>query len=163
MKVESSVVVNEQRTEWFELYTGVRQGCILSPTLFAIFIDGLATLVKSCTKGAELGPVELHLLLFADDIVLVADKIQDLQDMLHVADEYNRLYRFGFNGSKSNVVFNGKKEVKLDREVKLGSLKLEQKLSYKYLGLELDRRWKWGKVKERRKSARDSRGSAGQS
>ena len=57
VKVESSVVVNEERTEWFELHTGVRQGCILSPTLFAIFIDGLATLVKECTKGAELGPV----------------------------------------------------------------------------------------------------------
>ena len=68
-----------KRTEWFELHTGVRQGCILSPTLFAIFIDGLATLVKECTKGAELGPVELQNLLFADDIALVADKIQDLQ------------------------------------------------------------------------------------
>jgi hypothetical protein len=80
----------------------------------------------------------------------VADKIQHLQDMLHVADEYSRLYRFGFNGSKSNVVvFSGKKEVKLDREIKLGSLKLEQKMSYKYLGLELDRLWKWKKVKDR--------------
>ena len=88
VKVESSVVVNEQRTDWFELKTGVRQGCILSPTLFAIFIDGLATLVKQCTKGAKLGgPLELHILLFADDIVLVADKIQDLQQMLHVAEE----------------------------------------------------------------------------
>ena len=37
VKVESSVVVNEERTEWFELHTGVRQDCILSPTLFAIF------------------------------------------------------------------------------------------------------------------------------
>ena len=63
---------------------------------------------------------------------------------------YSRLYRFGFNGSKSNVVvFSARKEVKLDREIKLGSLVLEQKMSYKYLGLELDRLWKWAKVKER--------------
>ena len=55
VKVESGVVVNEERTEWFELHTGVRQGCILSPTLFAIFIDGLATLVKECTKGGRIG------------------------------------------------------------------------------------------------------------
>ena len=116
VKVESSVVVNDERTDWFELYTGVRQGCILSPTLFAIFIDGLATLVKECTKGAKLGPVELQILLFADDIVLAADKIQDLQDMLYVADEYSRLYRFGFNGSKSNVVvFSGRKEKKIEK------------------------------------------------
>jgi hypothetical protein len=41
-------------------------------------------------------------------------------------------------------VFGGRKEVKLDRKVQLGSLVLEQKTSYKYLGLELDRLWKWG-------------------
>jgi hypothetical protein len=150
VKVESSVVVNAERTDWFELYTGVRQGCILSPTLFAIFIDGLANLVKQCSVGAKFGPVELSILLFADDIVLVADNIQNLQKMLYVADEYSKMYRFGFNGSKSNVVvFSGKKEVKLDRKVYLGSLELEQKMSYKYLGLELDKMWKWGKVKER--------------
>ena len=37
----------------------------------------------------------------------------------------------------------GRKEVKLDREIRLGSLVLEQKMSYKYL----DRLWKWAKVK----------------
>jgi len=54
-KVESSVVVNTKRGEWFELHTGVRQGCILSPTLFAIFIDGLARAVKARNLGAEVG------------------------------------------------------------------------------------------------------------
>jgi len=150
VKVESSVVVNEERTEWFELFTGVRQGCILSPTLFAIFIDGLATLVKQCSVGAKLGPVELSILLFADDIAIVADNVQNLQKMLHVADAYSKLYRFGFNGSKSNVVvFSGRKKVELKERVYLGELVLEQKMSYKYLGLELDRGWNWSKVKER--------------
>ena len=55
-KVESSVVVNGRQGEWFELHTGVRQGCILSPTLFAIFIDGLAREVKARNLGAEVGP-----------------------------------------------------------------------------------------------------------
>ena len=150
VKVESSVVVNEERTEWFELYTGVRQGCILSPTLFAIFIDGLATWVKQRSLGAKFGPVELSILLFADDIALVADNVHDLQEMLHVADAYSKLYRFGFNGSKSNVVvFSGRKKVELKEKVYLGELVLEQKLSYKYLGLEIDRGWNWSKVKER--------------
>ena len=54
-KVESSVVVKGRQGEWFELHTGVRQGCILSPTLFAIFIDGLAREVKASNLGAEVG------------------------------------------------------------------------------------------------------------
>ena len=93
----------------------------MSPTLFAIFIDGLATWVKQRSLGAKLGPVELSILLFADDIALVADNVHDLQEMLHVADAYSKLYRFGFNGSKSNVVvFSGRKKVELKRRVYLG-------------------------------------------
>ena len=51
-KVESSVVVNGTQGEWFELKTGV----LLLPTLFAIFIDGLAREVKARNLGAEVGP-----------------------------------------------------------------------------------------------------------
>src|SRR6185436_10802013 len=41
--VESCVLLGADRTEWFPLDAGVRQGCILSPILFAVFIDGLAS------------------------------------------------------------------------------------------------------------------------
>jgi hypothetical protein len=44
--VESSVLVGQQRTEWFPVEAGVRQGCILSPILFVIFIDGIVKAVK---------------------------------------------------------------------------------------------------------------------
>ena len=46
--VESCVRLdqNGRKTEWFSLDVGLRQGCILSPTLFSIFIDGLARKVK---------------------------------------------------------------------------------------------------------------------
>ena len=153
VKVESSVIVNEERTEWFELFTGVRQRCILSPTLFAIFIDGLATAVKRCAVGAKLGPVELSILLFADDIALVADNVRDLQAMLVVADEYSKMYRFGFNGSKSNVVvFSGNRKVKLEEKLYLGEIELDEKEVYKYLGLEIDKKWSWSDLQVEKRS-----------
>ena len=52
--VESSVIVNDEQIDWFEVETGVRQGCILSPILFNIFIDGLANLIK------KPGGVKIH-------------------------------------------------------------------------------------------------------
>ena len=44
--VQSAVRVGEEQTEWFELNTGVRQGCVMSPILFSLFINGLARASK---------------------------------------------------------------------------------------------------------------------
>jgi hypothetical protein len=179
-KVESSVVVNAKRGEWFELHTGVRQGCILSPTLFAIFIDGLARAVKALNLGAQVGPqpgprksqrlaelrskklkhglavtqqsmVHVSLLLFADDIVLVTSSGAHLQEMLDTVHQYSRQYRFEFNAKKSNVMVF-KSSGKQQREVslmRLGDCVLEEKTSYKYLGLEIEQDWKWQQTKAR--------------
>ena len=40
--VQSAVLVGDEQTEWFNLSTGVRQGCVMSPILFSLFINGLA-------------------------------------------------------------------------------------------------------------------------
>ena len=39
--VESCVVIDGRLTDWFPIDTGVRQGCVLSPLLYAFFINGL--------------------------------------------------------------------------------------------------------------------------
>ena len=41
-KVESSVLLGNSRTEWVEIEVGLRQGCLLSPLLFDIFLDSSA-------------------------------------------------------------------------------------------------------------------------
>ena len=83
-----------RKTEWFSLEVGVRQGCILSPTLFSIFIDGLAREVKKL-GGAKYKTLEVSLLLFADDIVLIAESAEALQKMLKVV--FNKSKQFRFN------------------------------------------------------------------
>ena len=86
------------------VFTGVRQGCILSPILFTIFIDGLARVIKNSGLATKLGDIEVEQLLFADDIVLAADNPSDLQILLHIIDRYSKRYRFTFNIEKSNIV-----------------------------------------------------------
>lgn len=41
--VKSSVKVNNILTNWFDVNSGVNQGCLLSPTLFLFIIDDLVT------------------------------------------------------------------------------------------------------------------------
>jgi hypothetical protein len=94
--------------------------------------------------------VELSLLLFADDIVLVTNSAEQLQDMLDTVHEYSLQYRFEFNAKKSNVmVFSQQQKNKMAEQMRLGQCVLEQKTSYKYLGLEVDQSWKWQQTKTR--------------
>ena len=59
----------------------------------------------------------MSLLLFADDIVLLTDTRDNLQHMLCTVDQFSRMYRFEFNGKKSNVlVFSGRKKVKVQNQ-----------------------------------------------
>ena len=69
-RVESCILLNDDSTDWFEVVGGVRQGCILSPILFLIFIDGLARAILASGVGPEMAGQLINLLLFADDVAL---------------------------------------------------------------------------------------------
>ena len=71
-------------SEWFPVRVGLRQGCVMSPWLFNLFIDGMVREVNACVMGRGLGLVderdclwELNQ-LFADDTVFVADSEEKL-------------------------------------------------------------------------------------
>jgi hypothetical protein len=52
-RVQSCVQTEGKQSRWFNLSTGVRQGCPLSPTLFAVFIDGLIRRLKDSGLGLD--------------------------------------------------------------------------------------------------------------
>jgi len=75
------------KTEFFDCPLGLRQGCMLSPILFSIFINEVADSIKeNGLHGIQLLPglIELFMLLFADDIALLSDTVKGLQNQLDV-------------------------------------------------------------------------------
>jgi len=130
-EVKSRVVMNGKLSSWFNLDIGLRQGCVLSPLLFLIFINDLLKELKESKLGVIIGGVNLSNLTFADDIALVANNRHELQKLVKIAENYARKWKFVFNTKKSKVVvFNRKKanpSIKLDKD------KLEVVPEYKYL------------------------------
>ena len=53
--VSSCVKVNSFYTEWFYVSGGLRQGCILSPLLFNLYLDDLVKYIKAFNVGIDIG------------------------------------------------------------------------------------------------------------
>lgn len=72
------VQVNDEQTGWFRIPFGVKQGDILSPCLFSLFINDLALEMKHLNLGVHLDSVIVAILLYADDLELLAETKEDL-------------------------------------------------------------------------------------
>jgi len=150
--VRSRVHVNGMYSDWFSSVTGVRQGSVLSPLLFSIFINGLVTKLNRMGLGVRVLGVRgverrVCCLLFADDIVLVAESEAELRKALSVCEEYAREWRFAFNAEKSGVM---RCSVRAERSAParrwmIGGAEVAETDYYKYLGYDFQNRtgtWK---------------------
>jgi len=89
--------------ECFNVICGVRQGgvLLLSPYLFAFYIDEIIDDVKKSGFGIFVGSVLLGCILYADDILLFSGSYDGLQRMIDICARYGNSWRNCFNSSKS--------------------------------------------------------------
>ena len=73
------VTLHNYLTNWFCSNIGVRQGDTLSPTLFNLFVNDLATEIKTLECGVKIGNKSVSILLYAEDIVLISESEESLQ------------------------------------------------------------------------------------
>ena len=72
---------------WFT--RGVKQGCVLSPLLFALYMSGLGTVLHSMKEGVNFDGVILSALFFADDLVLISrTKRRGMENMLRSVNRF---------------------------------------------------------------------------
>ena len=133
------VKLNDMRTDWFDISSGVKQGDTLSPTLFDMYLNDLATDVKSLNVGVDIDGYNISILLYADDVVLIAPDEASLQMQLNTVYQWCRKWRMLVNEDKTQIVhFRPTSHTVTDFRFMYGNHELSIVTSYKYLGVYFD-------------------------
>ena len=129
------IKLNGKLSSWFSCKSGVKQGDNCSPTLFSIFIDDLVKEIKALGLGIKVGEEKLSMLLYADDIVLVAHNEQEMQTLLDKLHDWCKRWRVLIDTDKSKVMhFRIGRRKRSEFQFKIGNNILELTEKYKYLG-----------------------------
>lgn len=102
----AQLLVNGISSEDFILSRGTRQGCPLSPILFALSLELLAAAIRhnDNIKGIKIGEKIHKLNLFADDTVFfISDPLRSLPHLLTLLEDFGRVAGFAVNYSKSEI------------------------------------------------------------
>jgi len=86
---------------FFVLKCGIRQGGVLSPYLFAVFIDDIVESIRRSTIGCHINLVCTSIFLYADDIILLAPSIDALQSMILLCEHELTTLDMALNVKKS--------------------------------------------------------------
>ena len=103
----------DQFSDWFAITAGVRQGGILSPDFYSIYVDDLITKLKASKKGCYYDASFAAALFYADDMAILAPSIRGLQSLLEICEEYCAEWDICLNAKKSKNLYFGKRIKKL--------------------------------------------------
>ena len=117
----------------FDVRSGVRQGGVLSPHLFAIYIDDLIVELRNLEVGCHILDLFVAAIVYADDICLLAPSRSALQTLLDKCESYGLSWCLSYNPRKSKVMIFGKKCQTVP--LRMYNNDLEVVNEYKYLGV----------------------------
>jgi hypothetical protein len=89
----------------FNVTCGVRQGGILSPVLFNVYIDSLSVKLRSVSSGCYINSVSYNHLIYADDTVLLAPSPKALQTLINVCINFAKDHDLVFNTKKTKFMY----------------------------------------------------------
>lgn len=119
-KPTENIILNGEKLKAFLLKSGTRQGCPLSPLLFNIVLEVLATAIRQTKeiKGIHIGREEIKLSLYADDMILYIENPKDsTPKLLELINKFSKVAGYKINIQKSVTFLYTSNEI-LEREYK---------------------------------------------
>ena len=126
-------------SEWFAASNGVKQGGVLSPTLFAVYLDGMLRQLERSKVGCYVGAKFCGVVSYADDVIILAPSHTAMCRMITVCEEYANCFCIEFNGSKSKcIVFhNNSDQLICDPKFIVSGQKVPHVSELEYLGYKI--------------------------
>ena len=103
-KLTADIILNGEKLRPFPLRSGTQQGCPLSPLLFNIVLEVLASAIRQQKeiKGIKIGKDKVKLSLFADDMILYMENpIDSTESLLELIHEFSKVAGYKINVQKS--------------------------------------------------------------
>lgn len=137
------VMTDGIKSKKFGVKQSVRQGGVLSPWLYLIFINGLITSLREAGLGAYIGSIYCGTFLQADDIALLSLTPGELQRMINVCVDYFQKWRSSLNVRKCLILVYGEslatwKKLSQLRVWKAGDEIIKESRNATHVGVELD-------------------------
>ena len=134
----ANIILNDEKLKAFPLRSGIRQVCPLSPLLFNIILDVLATAIRKekAIKGIQIGK-EVKLSQFADYMILYIENPKDsIRKLLELISEFSKVAGYKVNTQKSLAFLHTNNE-KSERAIKESIPFTIATKRIKYLGINL--------------------------
>ena len=91
----------------FNVTNGVKQGGVLSPLLFNIYLDVLLCNLRLSGYGCHVGNTFMGSLAYADDVILLCPTVYAMKKLLSICEEFSADYDILFNATKSKLLIFG--------------------------------------------------------
>lgn len=135
------IISNNNRSEEFETKEGLRQGGVMSPVLFVLFMDEIIRKCHLTSKKLHVGyrnlqPVYVTECAFADDVVIIAGKEDDLQTNLNIWNSTLSENGMEINTEKTKILVVAKEPQNAD--IRINGRQIQQTQKLNYLGVTFD-------------------------
>uniref|UniRef100_A0A0P4W0B7 Reverse transcriptase domain-containing protein n=1 Tax=Scylla olivacea TaxID=85551 RepID=A0A0P4W0B7_SCYOL len=132
------VKIGYEKSDWVKIERGARQGCVLSPELFSLYLQAVMDEMADL-EGIKVGGMNVNNIRYVDDTVLIVDTEEKLQRLVDRLDEECRRVGLKINIGKTDVMGVTKRKEQLRMNVNIDGQAVKQGRSFRYLGSLVDK------------------------